>query len=204
MSSSEEVARLVAAAAPRAGSTVVVAIDGPSGAGKTTFAEQLRVALCALGRSCVVVHLDDLYPGWDGLDEVVPLTVAWILQPLASGRPPRYHRYDWNAGRYDDWHDVELPLLGDPVLIVEGVGAGSRACRPYLASIVWVHAPDALRMERGLDRDGEAYRPHWERWAGQESALFKRENTAAHADVTIDGTWPGNAGTAPPGDTSPI
>lgn len=190
MSSGDDVSRSVAGAAPSAGSTTVVAIDGPSGSGKTTFAEQLRVGLGAIGRPSTVVHLDDLCPGWDGLDEVVPRTVEWILQPLAGGRTPRYRPYDWNAGGDAEWREVAIPPCRNPILILEGVGAGSQACAPYLAILVWVDAPAALRMVRGIDRDGEDYRPHWERWAQQEKVMFARENTFARADVTIDGTSP--------------
>ena len=50
----------------------VIGVDGPSGAGKTRLAEQLADTLDGAG----VVHLDDLYPGWDGLEAA-----------LAKGRP---------------------------------------------------------------------------------------------------------------------
>ena len=52
------VAELAARADPRCGSTTVVAVDGHSGAGKTTLAAELGQVL-----GCDVVHLDSLYPG---------------------------------------------------------------------------------------------------------------------------------------------
>jgi hypothetical protein len=72
--------------------------------------------------------------------------------------------------------------------VVEGVGCGARACAPYLSLLVWVEAPRDVRFARGIARDGEAYRPHWERWARQEQALFAAEGTRERADVIIDGT----------------
>jgi pantothenate kinase-related protein Tda10 len=71
--------------APHAGTTRVVAIDGPAGSGKTTLAARLAGRL----RS-PVVHMDDLYPGWDGLAEAPLRLYEWVLQPLAAGRPGRY------------------------------------------------------------------------------------------------------------------
>jgi hypothetical protein len=44
-----------------------------------------------------------------------------------------------------------------------------------------------VRFRRGIARDGETYRPHWERWAWQETAHFAAEATACRADVRVDG-----------------
>lgn len=170
-------ARALAAPAS-AGATRVVAVDGPSGSGKTTLAARLAHALDA-----PVVHLDDIYPGWDGLGEGMARLVDWILEPLARGGTARYRRYDWARSAYAEWHDV--PASG--VLVVEGVGSGCRAAAPYLALLAWIEAPLELRMARGVARDGEAYRPHWERWARQETELFAAEDTRGRADVLIDG-----------------
>ena len=43
-----------------------------------------------------------------------------------------------------------------------------------------------MRFARGIARDGEAYRPHWERWARQEDALFAADRTRDRADVVLD------------------
>ena len=49
---------------------------------------------------------------------------------------------------------------------------------------ILVKAPDELRYRRAIDRDGETYRPHWERWAAQEEALFAAYSpTYAQADI---------------------
>ena len=34
-------------------------------------------------------------------------------------------------------------------------------------------------------RDGEAYRPHWQRWAAQERALYAADRTRESADVIV-------------------
>jgi uridine kinase len=170
------------AAPPRAGNTRVLAIEGHSGSGKTT----LSTALQAASTHVAVVHLDRIYPGWDGLAESVPTLVDWILAPLAAGRPARYRQYDWERHEYAEWHDVATTDL----LIVEGVGSGSRPCRPYLSVLVYLDAPPDLRRQRALTRDGDAYRPHWERWARQEDALFAVHNPADRADVVLHPGFP--------------
>jgi hypothetical protein len=35
---------------------------------------------------------------------------------------------------------------------------------------VWMQAPTSSRRARALARDGDTYRPHWDRWAAQEEA----------------------------------
>jgi hypothetical protein len=173
-------------APPRAGSARVVAIDGPSGAGKTTLADRLAVALAAGGWNVPVVRMDDLYPGWDGLEDAVPRLLEWVLAPLAGGRAARYRRYDWAAGRYGEWCEVVPGGEAPPLLVVEGVGSGARACAPYLSLLVWVDAPPEVRFARAIGRDGDAYLPHWDRWARQEDAHFARERTAERADLLVD------------------
>jgi uridine kinase len=162
----------------RAGSTRVVAVDGPGGSGKSTLAARLASLLEA-----PVVHMDDLYPGWDGLAAAGPLLRDWVLEPLARGRPVRYQRYDWSLDAYGDWVDVPAA----DVLVVEGCASGSRIVAPYLTLLVWVEAPRDVRFARGIERDGEAYRPLWERWARQEDALFAAERTRERADYRVDG-----------------
>ena len=54
--------------------------------------------------------------------------------------------------------------------------------------LVWVEAPYDVRLRRGLERDGDAFAPHWEQWAADEAALFARERTRERADVVVDGT----------------
>jgi uridine kinase len=189
MTTPEGLAARVLAAPPRAGGTRVVAVDGPSGSGKTTLAAALATALGDAGRPAPVVHLDDIYPGWDGLDDAVPRLLEWVLEPLAAGREPRYRRFDWPRHEYAEWHHVATAEAA--ALVVEGVSSGARACAPYLSLLVWVEAPRDLRFARGMARDGEGYRPHWERWARQEDAHFAREDTRARAAVILSGAGPG-------------
>jgi len=160
----------------------VIGIDGPSGGGKTALSGVLAASL----GDAPVVHLDDLYPGWDGLDAVVPRLVAWVLRPVREGGLARWRRWDWVHGRYAEWH-ASAPA---PVLVVEGAGCGARACGPYLDLLIWVEAPEAVRYARAVARDGTGYRPHWRRWAAAERTHFRREDTRARADVVVAAARP--------------
>ncbi len=172
------------------GGPVVVALDGRSGAGKTTLARSLVAALANGGAHAAAVHLDDLYPGWDGLDAVVPV-VRDLLAALAGGGPVTVPGWDWDAGRPGP--PRRLPELGPPrprVVVLEGAGCGARATSAWTAGLVWVDADPALRRARALERDGDTYAPHWERWSAQEEAYARREGVPERAGVVLrtDGT----------------
>lgn len=174
----------VLAARPRLGPVRLAAIDGPAGSGKTTLAAALAAALAAHGAIVAVLHLDDLYDGWTGLEgSLWPRLAAQVLEPLRRGRAGRYQRYDWDVGRFDGWVDVPVP----EVLVLEGCGSARRAAAPFVVLTAWVQAPADVRLARGLARDGEAARAHWERWMRDEAAHFARERTADRADVRLDG-----------------
>ena len=175
-----EAVRLVGLREPRCGATRIVAVDGPSGSGKSTLGAAVGEALDA-----PVVHMDDIYPGWDGLAEAVPLVTRQVLEPLAAGRPAAYRRWSWVRHA---WSKQVVTVPTSPLLVLEGVGASVQPAGGYASVCVWVEALRDVRFRRGMDRDGEAYRPHWERWARQEDALFAADGTRDHADVVLDTT----------------
>lgn len=177
--STDAIASVITAAAeqrqPACGSSRVIAIDGPSGAGKTDLARWWEDRP---GTS--VLHIEDLYPGWHGLDATPPM-VAELLGSIATGRQASAARWDWE-------HDRPGPMLHlspRPVIVVEGVGAAAAVVRPFLSLIVWVDAPAAVRHARAIARDGDAYAPWWQTWADQERRHFARELTRTHADVVV-------------------
>jgi uridine kinase len=164
---------------PTLGAGRLICIDGPAGSGKTTLA----AAIAALAPGARVLHMDDLYEGWHGLSKVAD-QLGDLLRPLVSGRAGSYRRYDWYAGRFAETVFIE-PV---PLLVIEGVGSGPRAHADLVTVLAWVEAPGPERLRRGLERDGEAMRPEWERWQTDEAALFEREGTRGRADVIVDTT----------------
>jgi uridine kinase len=157
----------------------LVSIDGPAGAGKTTLAGEVA----GLAPGARTIHMDDLYEGWEGLPQV-GRQLAGLLRPLADRLPGSYRRYDWDAGAFAETVTVEPTDL----LVLEGVGSGCRMHDDLIGVLVWVEAPYDLRMRRGIDRDGEAFAPHWKAWAEAEEVLFARHRTRQRADLVVDGS----------------
>ena len=156
---------------------MIIGIDGRSGSGKTRLSELLEQSLSAEGIGVRVLNLDSIYPGWDGLAEG---TKTWrkISRNLRKGKPASYQEWDWHADAPGPKHTINPAQ--ETVIICEGVGAITGTCNVRIL----VKAPDELRYRRAIARDGETYRPHWERWAAQEEALFATYSaTYAQADL---------------------
>lgn len=161
---------------PTLGTGRLICVDGPSGAGKTTFA----AALGRLDLSSRVVHLDALYDGWDGLPRVGE-QLASLLEPLVAGRAGTYRRYDWHAGRYAETVTVEPA----PLLVLEGVGAWSPAYAHLVTALVWLDAAPDVRLARAVGRDGAAVEPQLRRWAEAEAIHFAACGTRERADLVV-------------------
>jgi uridine kinase len=159
--------------------TVLIAIDGQGGAGKSTLAAWLADTL----GDATVVCLDDFarpsVPGWDRRR-----MIRQVVDPLRAGRPGRYQRWDWATDTGAEWHAV--PVGG--VVIIEGVSATRRDLSDRWDLTVWVSTPRALRLERGLARDGDAMRRQWlDVWMPEEDAYIAEERPAERADFIVDG-----------------
>lgn len=166
-------------------SPLLLAIDGRSGAGKTSLAVE-TAALLRPHLEVAVFHLDSIYPGWDGLAASLPTYVQDIVTPLSGGRTARWTWWDWTAdapGRADATPPAD-------VVILEGVGAGNRNARPHLDAVAWVAMEDGERQRRALRRDGETFAAHWERWAAQEDTYLTGDRVDEAAWLTLDGHGP--------------
>lgn len=186
MTTYAELAADVRARPPRLGGVRLVAVDGPSGAGKTVFAGRLAAASDA-----PVVHTDDLLDGWDDQFTFWTRFEERVLTPLRSGRPARYQRYSWHRRRFTG---PEVVVPPSPVVVVEGVSAARREIRPELTMAVFVQAPAELRLDRALSRDhGDdvAFAAYLERWRAAEDRHFTSDDTAARADLVVDGAAEG-------------
>jgi anthranilate synthase component 1/para-aminobenzoate synthetase len=159
---------------------VIIAIDGRSGAGKTTLAIELAARL-RNHHKVSLFHLEDIYPGWNGLAAGVERYVTTVLAPLRRGEPATWVSWDWER-HYDGDARVTLPA---EIVIVEGVGAAAAAARPHLDAVIWADSPDNERRSRALERDGDTYEPYWDQWAAQESELLAADNVREYADVRV-------------------
>jgi cytidylate kinase len=170
------------------GSTRVIAIDGPAGAGKSTIARDLAPRL----GDAPIVQMDDLYRGWaDALTPNLTATLRdQILRPIGLGKSGGYRRWDWRRDQLGE--SVDIPR--HEFLILEGVGASQRVVRPYASTMVWIDIKPSEGLSRVLDRDGELvadleeFTRQMRSWQGSELLHFQRENTFDAAHLRFDGS----------------
>jgi uridine kinase len=150
-----------------------ILIDGRSGSGKT----ELASALVDGWDGAQLVRLDDIYPGWDGLDEASAQVHTTLLRDL------RWQRWDWATDRLAEWHTLDP----NRPIVIEGCGALTAASRRRATLSLWVELDTPTRKRRALARDGAVYTREWDRWAAQEERFLARENPRSFADEVVDG-----------------
>jgi anthranilate synthase component 1/para-aminobenzoate synthetase len=167
---------------------VIIASDGRSGAGKTTLAIELAARL-RNHHKVSLFHLEDIYPGWNGLTAGIERYVSTVLKPLSGGEPATWTSWDW-ANHYDGDTRITLPA---EIVIIEGVGAAAAEARPLLSAVVWADSPDNVRRMRALERDGGTYEPFWEQWAAQENEWLAQDDVPGRADIRVLNNADGSA-----------
>jgi uridine kinase len=154
----------------------VLLIDGRSGSGKT----ELASAIARDNPEAELLRLDNVYPGWGGLE----LGSAHVHRFVLTEH--RWQRWDWLTNGLNEWHDLDPSRP----LIIEGCGALSAANRSLATYGVWVEFDDVGRKRRALERDGDWFVPHWDEWAAQEEAFIVRERPQRVADLIVQGDAP--------------
>lgn len=182
---------------------VIVAVDGPTAAGKSTFADDLAEALRKKGHDVFRASIDD------------------FLRPRAE----RYAQGpDSPAGRYDDAYDysvfrrvlvepfrmngstgfvvaafdeqrdaqIEPKWLSGPpdaILLVDGSYLGRPELRGLWNATIWLDADASVRAGRMADRGILQGTPKAERYAGA-FAIYEKTKPRAAATITVDNTDP--------------
>lgn len=141
----------------------LILIDGHSGSGKTDYATAL-----AAEYGYEVLSLDEVYPGWDGLDAGQALVVEKLLPVWLRTGSVSVPQWDWTTMSYSSTR----PVPDAPGLVVEGCGAISQASVTLASRSIWLDAAESIRYERAIGRDGESYRVQWKRWALQEQRFL--------------------------------
>jgi len=178
VSHGHSVIRALLARLPRLGPVRLVAIDGPSGSGKSVFADTLVTDLGA-----TLIRTDD-FATWDDPVSWWPRLVDGVLEPLSAGRLGRYRRTEWTDGHPHPGDHVEVPV--PETLVIEGVSAGRRSIRPRLSFLLWCELADSgERLDRAVARDGPAAQKHLLAWQSFERGWFAVDGTRDSADHLI-------------------
>ena len=156
----------------------VLAVDGRSGAGKTTFVSRLVTA----APGAAVVHTDDV-AWYQDFFEWADLLVEGVVMPWRAGRDVAYRPPAWDERARSG---AITAAAAAPLLVVEGVGVGRRALSGLFDALVWVQTERGLATERGIARDGDS--AFWTEWEARERPFLAVERPWERARLVASGT----------------
>jgi uridine kinase len=164
----------------RGNQTPIILIDGRAGSGKSTFAEALQHQLFRDGESAPrVIHMDNIFEGWDGLALGSDYMVRFILQPLARQETASWQDWSWVKNQRSSWREFS----GGTPLIVEGCGSLTERSKEHADISIWLEASEETRRERWIQR--ERHLEKFDFWAAQELDFYAREKSQSLADLVI-------------------
>jgi hypothetical protein len=115
----------------------------------------------------------------------LPRLASQVLVPHSQGEEIRYQRFDWETGTLGNW----TTRLGGTPLVVDGVFSTHETLRNFYDLRIWVNAPRAVRLARGLQRDGEGARSKWvDFWMPAEDHYISDQAPREHAHLAFDGS----------------
>ena len=182
------------------GAPLVVAIDGRSGAGKSTIATQLAAVMPA-----TVIPTDDFFAAelttadWNARSpsERARDAIDWrrlrrlALEPLCAGRAAVWHPFDFAAGEHDDgsyaFASESVRREPSPLIILDGAYSSRPELADLVDCVILVDAPAATRRERLVLREAPDFLEAWHtRWDAAEDYYFTEVRPRESFNIVVD------------------
>jgi uridine kinase len=166
---------------------LIIAIDGGSGAGKSTFVQHLAKQLNA-----VIVPLDDFYAAdisnkkWyqftvkEKLSEVFhwERLVTTAIKPLLNGNTASWTTFDFSSiqddGTYSQRSDLQT-IHPSNIIIIDGTYSASPAITDFIDITILIDVPIKERHKRLSSRESLTFLKEWhQRWDSVEDYYFNK------------------------------
>ncbi len=162
--------------------TPIILIDGRAGSGKSTLAAKLQNELFKQGESMPrIIHMDDLYEGWQGLALGADYLQRIILNPFLTKKSSSWQEYNWELEQRVRWREFS----GGTPLIVEGCGSLNQYTSTVANISIWLEVDEETRRRRWQERDGNTFDQYFDIWAAQELDFIAREKSPTLADYGL-------------------
>lgn len=170
-------------------SPLLVAIDGGTGAGKSTLA-----LLVAARVGAVVVQGDDFCQteiDWSRLSaqQKAELCIDWTrarreaLEPLLAGKIAKWHPFNFVTGKgFADYLVVRKPA---PVIILDGIYSATPQLADIVGLTVLVDTPTTIRYARHNDREGHDDHAWHKVWNEAEEYYFTQFRAPSSFDLVV-------------------
>jgi len=166
----------------------IIAIDGPSATGKSTFAENVAARF-----KCEIFHMDDFFLTEEQKTAerlAVPgHNVDWerfkseVLEKLEAGEPFKYQKYNCRTKEFYPSRTVRRKKL----YIVEGVYAHHPELVKYYDYKMFFDVTKKTQKERILKRNSERMAQRFfDEWIPMEDEYFEKYNIRANASFVFD------------------
>jgi uridine kinase len=155
----------------------ILAVDGRSASGKTTFANRLSSALNA-----PLVHSDDV--AWHhSFFDWWRLMLEQVIMPFRAGQAIEWKPEAWIAqGR-----EGSIVVPQSSILILEGVSVTRQELSEHIDLPIWVETDMEVAETRGLERDGPDGHDFWFEWQASERPFFEADKPWDRAKLIVDG-----------------
>lgn len=165
----------------RCGATHIIAIDGRAGAGKTTLASELFLAL-STNHKVSLIHLDEIYAGWElALSHTLTESLSKILESVKRGETATFPVYDWKEGEFNSTREISPCDL----IIIEGVGSAQSLVREFATATILIDIDPDTGLRRVLERDGAAIEEEMIQWQIREEEHFHADATRENVDFIL-------------------
>ena len=163
---------------------VTVAIDGMSGAGKTTLADSLAQIL-----DCNIIHMDNFFLPQDrkkparlaqpGGNVHYERFAQEVLPGICSGKPFSYGKFDCSVGKVTQ----RIRVLPKPLYIVEGVYSLHSALAAAYDLKIFLEVQGETQLARIRARGGEPLLQRFiTEWIPLENQYFAHMHIREHCD----------------------
>ena len=199
MFAAEQIAAALKHISRSQGRPVVVALDGGSGAGKTTLARQVQSLTGA-----AIIHLDDFYTTivpehkWPerSIEQRLQGVFDWqrvrwdALEPLRADRPARWFAFDFVAGLTPNGtyglRNEATEMKPAPILLLEGFYSASPPLTDLIDLAVLIQVSADERSRRTDLRDETDFLNRWHAiWDEVEAYYFSQVRPPKSFDLVV-------------------